>query len=64
MYASVQSILVYSNPTDAGLNRHKQELPPSDFRIYDPDLSPTIPSGILHFSLVAPPGFILNHSIH
>jgi hypothetical protein len=33
-------MLVPQGPTDAGLNRHKRELPPSELRIYDPDHTP------------------------
>jgi hypothetical protein len=66
-------MLVHSYSTNVGINRHKQGQTPLELRIYDPDLSPTFPSGILHFPLVAPSGLILkqlptiqilNHSIH
>jgi hypothetical protein len=50
----------HSNLTDVGLNRHRRGLPPSELQIYDPDLSPTFPSGILHFAIVARPSLILN----
>jgi hypothetical protein len=54
-------MLVHLDPTDAGLNRHKRGLPPLELQIYELDLSPIFPSGILHFPLVALPGLILNH---
>jgi hypothetical protein len=51
-------MLVHSDPTDTGLNRHRQGLPPWSSEIVIQTLS-TIPSSILHFPLIALPGLQL-----
>jgi hypothetical protein len=50
---STFQMLVHSDPTDAGLNRHRRGLPPwsSEFQIRS---LPSFPSSILHFLLIAP----------
>jgi hypothetical protein len=53
-------MLVYSSPTDAGLNRCRRGLPTLEFRIYDLDHTPSFSSSILHFPLSVPLGLILN----
>jgi hypothetical protein len=57
-------VLVHSDPIDVGRNRLRQGLPPSELQIYEPYLSPTFSSGILHFLLVALPSLIFNNSIN
>jgi hypothetical protein len=51
-------MLVHSDPTDGGLNRHRRGLPPwsSEYHIIP---LPFLPSSILHFPLIAPPGLQL-----
>jgi hypothetical protein len=55
---SIFQMLVHSDPTDVGLNRHRRgyHLGASNFRS---DHSSSFPSSILHFPLIAPPGLQL-----
>jgi hypothetical protein len=57
-------MLVPQDPTDTGLNRYRQGLPPSMLRIYEVDHTPSFTSSIPHSPLIAPPDLILNHSIN
>jgi hypothetical protein len=52
-------MLVHLDPTDAGLNRHRRgyHLGAPNIRS---DHSPSFPSNILHFPLIAPPGLQLS----
>jgi hypothetical protein len=56
-------MLVHSDPTDTGLNqlRRGYHLAAPNFRS---DHSPSFPSSILYFLLIAPLGLILNHFIN
>jgi hypothetical protein len=51
-------VLVHSEPTNAGLNRHRW-----GYHLEAPNIisdhSPSFPSSILHFPLIAPPGLQL-----
>jgi hypothetical protein len=52
---STFQILVHSDPTDAGLNQHRWGYQLGALNIIS-DHSPSFPSSILHFPLIAPPG--------
>jgi hypothetical protein len=60
---STFQILVHLDPTDAGLNRHRRGYHLGALNFIS-DHSPSSPSNILHFPLIAPSGLQLCHSIN
>jgi hypothetical protein len=56
-------MLVHSDPTIMGLNRHRRGYHRGALNLWSRPLS-TFPSSILHFPLIAQVGLILNHSIN